>query len=458
MGATACSCLSAPTSRVAWIDDACEDAVALARLTGWAAVCVALPVDLPADPIALFCEATGRRRSLLWDDAGWLLAIGEAATIAADGPGRTAWIAREWATLTARTITRSPVPGGPTLPLATGAWTFEDTGLVSGAWGAHRDGARLVLPRLAWWRGPDGRGWEIRARRVAADEDYGAVAQDLMGPPPLVPTAAALPWPRLATDFTAQVEDAVALINDGAMRKVVLARAVDEPVVADDATILARLGAVAGSTVYAHDLDDGGLFIGATPELLFAAEGTRLMTMALAGTCPRGAGEAEDLARSADLLASTKQRKEHGVVVEHLAAALRPRASRFTVPPTPHQRNAGQLIHLETLLTVDLRRPDHLDVLAALHPTPAVCGLPTPTAAHYLARHEGLQRGLYAGLLGWFSATASRVVVPLRGGLLSADRRLARLFAGAGIVETSEPEAELQETEAKLRLMRGAIS
>ena len=458
MAVNSCSCLAAPTSRIAWVDDACEDAVALARLRGRAAVCVAIPTDLPASPIEHFLGAAGHDRTLLWDEAGWLLAVGTAAAIAADGPGRTAWLAREWATLGALTITRASAPGGPTLPLAVGAWSFEEAGIpLPSAWGPRLEGARLVLPRIAWWRGTDGRGWEVRARLVSGDEDPGVVAADLLSAPAAPVRTPPAPWPPLAQDFEVQVEDAVALINDGALRKVVLARAVDEPLTADDATLLTRLGTIPGATVYAHDLADGALFVGATPELLFEACGTRLRTMALAGTCPRGESEAEDLARSAELLASTKQRKEHGVVVEHLAAALRPRAARFAVPTTPHRRNAGNLLHLQTLLDVDLRRPDHLDVVAALHPTPAVCGLPTPTAAHYLARHEGLQRGLYAGLLGWFSAEAARVAVPLRGGILSADRRQARLFAGAGIVETSDPAAELAETDAKLGLMRGVI-
>ena len=145
-------------------------------------------------------------------------------------------------------------------------------------------------------------------------------------------------------------------------------------------------------------------------------------------------------------------------MVDHLAVQLRHRCAPFTVPNTPKHRLVNRLIHLETMLSARLLQPDYLDVLNAIHPTPAVCGLPTTTAAHYLSRHEHLHRGLYAGAIGWMTPEACRFVVPLRGGILHSDGIRVRLFAGAGIVETSEPDAELAETDLKLGPMRSAIS
>ena len=462
---SSCSCLNASTSRVSWIDDACADAVALAGLqpdrTAWVAVCA--PVPLPESPIELFTAAAGLGRSLLWQPASdtqqseWLLGLGAAADLAADGPGRTLWLTRESARVEARLVTRSPVPGAPALPAWLAAWSFEELPAKPGHWGTRLPAARLVLPRRLLWRQAD-RGWEILATQVAADEDPGTVAERLVGTLPHVPVNAPTPWPRLSIDYAEQVDDAISLIADGMMRKVVLARAVDEAVHADQVTMLTRLAAAPGATVYAHDLDDGALFLGATPEQLFAISGTQVTTMALAGSSRRGENEAEDLALVGELMASTKQRKEHNLVVEHLSVQLKHRCLPFAIPNTPHHRLAANLIHLETRIQAELLRPDYLDLLNAVHPTPAVCGLPTVTAAHYITRHEHLHRGLYAGVLGWMTADACRLIVPLRGGILHPDGVRARLFAGAGIVETSDPQTELQETELKLGPMRRVIS
>ena len=143
------------------------------------------------------------------------------------------------------------------------------------------------------------------------------------------------------------------------------------------------------------------------------------------------------------------------MVVEHLVSVLRPRCAPFAVPPAPHVRHLGSLLHLETLLAAELRQADYLELLAALHPTPAVCGLPTATATNYIARHEHLHRGLYAGALGWLTPERCRVIVPLRGAILRDAQ--ARLFAGAGIIETSQAADEVEEIELKFSIMRQAL-
>ena len=456
-----CSCLGAPTSRVAWIDEACADAVALAQRLpdglAWVAVCA--PVALPTSPLEVMTPARGLGRTLLWQpEAGtWQLGLGVAADLTADGPGRTVSLVRQRAHIASRMITRSSAPGAPALPAWLALWAFEELPSKPGHWGNALPAACLRLPHRLLWRTPE-RGWEILATHVSAHEDPGEVATRLVSSPLTRPNNLPAPWPRVATDYAEQVEDAISLLSDGVMRKVVLARAVDEVVHTDHDTILARLATDQAATVYAHDLDDGSVFVGATPEVLFSATGDALNTMALAGSTRRGANDAEDLALVGELMASTKQRKEHNLVVEHLAVQLRHRCAPFTVPNTPKHRLVNRLIHLETKLSARLLQPDYLDVLNAIHPTPAVCGLPTATAAHYLSRHEHLHRGLYAGAIGWMTPEACRFVVPLRGGILHSDGIRARLFAGAGIVETSEPDAELAETDLKLGPMRSAIS
>jgi salicylate biosynthesis isochorismate synthase len=436
---------------------AVRDALALAAVTrdGLAWAVVAQAETLPGDPTERFAAQAGRGRILLWRGGGWLLAVGAAAEARADGPGRHMAMAEAAASWQGRCVVRAP-PGLDDLPCLVHAVAFDDAP-AGGAW-SSLPGARLILPGRLWWRDEGGCGWRIDAVAVRAGDDAVALVERLERGPDPAPTAQPAAWDALPVDFIAQVEDAAALIRDGALRKVVLARAVDIEVAMDPVAALRRLGASgdAETTLYAADLVDGACFVGATPELLFSADGASVRTMALAGSCRRGGDAAEDRALGQALFDSTKERKEHQLVVEHLVTVLRPRCAPFALPRSPELRVLPRLIHLQTPLAVELLRADYAELLGALHPTPAVCGLPGPTALSWVARHERLRRGLYAGVLGWSTRRRCRFVVPLRGGVLRGPR--ARLFAGAGIVETSDPQAEFAETEMKLQAMRQALA
>ena len=442
---------------------ACRDAIALARLQrdGKAWAVVAVPAALEADPLARFAALPAAGRTLLWQDSEWLLAQGAAFTAVADGPGRAAHLSRDLAALEARCAV--VVEGDPThcpaLPAVLVASAFEERPPGPSHWGTHLDGARLWLPQRLDWRRADGSGWTIRAVAVTGSDEPAAAAERLVAATATAANEPSPPWPGLRNDYIDQVDDAVVLLRDGAMRKVVLARAVDEPLPTgfNENALLTRLHALGGGTLYAHDVA-GSLFCGSTPEVLFAARGAEVETMALAGSTPRGPDAVGDTRQVDTLMQCTKQRKEHGLVVEHLVAGLRPRCAPFTVPDAPHPRLLERIIHLETRLSARLTRPDYLELLGALQPTPAVCGLPVATAAHYLARHERLHRGLYAGTLGWLTPDACRFIVPLRGGLIDRARGRARLFAGAGLVETSVAGEEFAETELKLSVMRQALA
>lgn len=436
-----------------------EDALALARLQrdGRAWLVVAQPATLSADPTAAFAAAAGRGRLLLWQSGEWVLGIGSAHTVRADGPGRQMAIATAVAELRAKCVVVGEVADH--LPCLLHAQAFAERP-AGGAWG-DLPGSRVILPRRLLGRHADGRGWIITAVAVRAGDSAESVHAQLQAEPPLLPLVPPQPWPAVSDEsFISLVEDAAALIRDGAMRKVVLARAVDVAVHTERsvASLLTPLRTAGGAeaTVYAVDLPDGACFVGATPELLFAAEGMAVRVMALAGSTGRGSDAAATTARAEALLVSTKERKEHQLVVEHLTQVLRPRCQPFTIPAAPHPRVLPRIVHLETLIDVTLETPDHLELLAALHPTPAVCGLPTTTALNYLTRREHLPRGLYAGVLGWATSDRCRFAVALRGGIVRGNQ--ARLFAGAGIVETSDPAAELAETEAKLDLMRSILA
>ena len=450
---------------------ACADALALARLQrdGRAWAVVAWSTQLPDDPLSAFAHALGGGRTLLWHGSDWLIGTGEAVAEVCDGPGRGTHMAQELARLESRCVI-AIVPGGqgasaprpPALPCVLTAFSFEDHAPGPGHWGERLPGARLWLSRRLLWKQGDGSGWTVVALQVGADDAApDTLADRLLAEPGLraTPQSAPVPWRPLGDGYAAMVEDAVSLIHDGAMRKVVLARACDErvPPGTTPTQVLARLRRLGSdaSTVYAHDLDDGGLFVGTSPELLFAADGLMVSSMALAGTSRNDLSSPGDGLPGDELLSCTKERKEHGVVVEHLVSVLRPRCAPFAVPPAPHVRHLGSLLHLETLLAAELRQADYLELLAALHPTPAVCGLPTATATNYIARHEHLHRGLYAGALGWLTPERCRVIVPLRGAILRDAQ--ARLFAGAGIIETSQAADEVEEIELKFSIMRQAL-
>jgi salicylate biosynthesis isochorismate synthase len=443
---------------------ACSDALALARLQRdhQAYAVLAWPTPLPTDPAAVFTAADGRGRTLMWHGDGWLLGIGAAFEVSSDGPGRGTHLAQERARLDSRTVARihGDAAGAPGLPTCLTAFGFEERPPGASHWGPHLPGGRLWLPRRLLWRRDDGGAWTIAAVPVDADDQLEALVAGLLADPPLLPVAPTIPWPALVGDYQEEVDDAVALIRDGALRKVVLARGFDHqlPRGGTIGGIIGSLRALGDrATLYVHDLPGAGIFCGITPEMLFQADGRRVTTMALAGTTRRGRNPEEDASLVEELVAGTKERKEHGVVVEHLVAVLRERAAPFTVPSAPHPRLLERVIHLESVISADLARADYLELLDALHPTPAVCGLPTATATHYIARREKLHRGLYAGALGWIAPDAARVIVPLRGGILRPDLGLARLFAGAGIIETSVAAEELAETELKLSVMREAL-
>jgi len=209
---------------------------------------------------------------------------------------------------------------------------------------------------------------------------------------------------------------------------------------------------------FAWQHEDGSTFIGATPELLCRLEGERLETTALAGTAPRGRSPGEDQALATTLAATTKERHEHQLVVEAILETLRELGAKITASRTPRIRQLHDVQHLETPIGGTLpKERTLLEAVSALHPTPAVGGVPRDAALTWLAQHEGLDRGHYAAPIGWFEGSGKGAMyVALRSVFLHADRAWA--FAGAGIVADSKPESEWRETNHKLRAIRSALT
>ena len=261
--------------------------------------------------------------------------------------------------------------------------------------------------------------------------------------------------------YAAAVAEAVERIRRGDLRKVVLARTLRLELATrpDPAAVLRGLHrrdpechtfAVRGA--------DGRLLLGATPETLLRRRGRTVVCDPMAGSAPRSPDPAEDRAAAQRLLCSAKDHREHRLVVEAMTEALAPFCDHLEVEPRPRLTATASVWHLATSMRGRLVEgaPSALGLAAALQPTPAVCGTPTPAALEAIHELEPVPRGLYSGLVGWVDASGDgEWVVALRCATLSG--REARLYAGAGIVEGSVPELEVAETEAKFGALLSAL-
>src|SRR5262249_10862351 len=246
--------------------------------------------------------------------------------------------------------------------------------------------------------------------------------------------------------------NALDAIRSGALNKVVIARSVDlEGLQAfDGEQVFDSLRRIApGSIAFLIRGTDGTAFVGASPELLCRCDGSLLETEALAGSASQ--------ANAAGLLQSDKENREHRCVVDGISAALGPFSDAVSIEGTPTLLGVPYLVHLRTPIRARLKEGSRFsEVLAALHPTPAVGGNPKDRALSFLAEHENLDRGWYGGAVGWVGEHSMELVVGLRSALLRANR--ARLFVGAGIVEGSTEQGEWEETEAKGLTIREALA
>jgi isochorismate synthase len=263
--------------------------------------------------------------------------------------------------------------------------------------------------------------------------------------------------------YRANVEQALACIRATGLDKVVLSRSLSIDVRVDLAALLQRLAArnPIGYT-FAIDLADTPsprrTLIGASPELLLSRRGTRVLSHPLAGSVARSADPVEDQRRAAALLQSSKDQREHALVVDAVAGGLRPYCHALWVPPQPSLLSTPTMWHLGTEIRGELADPamSSLELALALHPTPAVCGHPTPDAYDFIGRVEGFERGYFAGLVGWCDAAGDgEWAVTLRCAEVGDEE--ATLYAGAGIVDGSQPDEELLETSGKLRTMLAAM-
>lgn len=284
---------------------------------------------------------------------------------------------------------------------------------------------------------------------------------------PPVRVAEALPAPADYRDRIRRACEQLAAA-DNPLDKVVLARALrlvaDAPL---DARVILRRLVAADPAAYGYLVDltaaggeyAGTALVGASPELLVARNGDRVECRPFAGSAPRAADPQTDAANGAALAASAKNRHEHRLVIETIRAALEPLCDDLSIAAEPRLSSTATVWHLCTPITGRLRDTSStaIDLALALHPTPAVGGVPTKAAIGLIGELEG-DRGFYAGAAGWCDARGDgRWVVSLRCAQLSADRRSALARAGGGIVAESDPDEEVAETTTKFGTILNAL-
>ena len=419
----------------------------------------------PRDLLELFA-ASGETERFYWErpESGEaILALGAVDRIEGSGPTRFGEAASRVREIRALLRKEGDAPSWAG-PLLVGGFAFDSVVPPSERWAGFPP-AELVLPERLLIR-REGEMWccyagvgtfssggdELSAAPHSSARE--ALADDL---PPAFHASADRPLGV----YRGLVEKALGAIGEGEFEKVVVARSCtvigSRPF--ETLRVLRSLRALHPScTIFA--LARGSVtFLGATPERLVRLEQGLVQADAVAGTAPRGRTPQQDQRLARELVESKKDQEEHSVVVRCVLEALAPHCGALLAPESPGLLQTDGIQHLHTPIQGRLRDPSNttvLDLVGDLHPTPAVGGAPRETALAWLRCHEGLDRGWYAGSLGWLSPEGEgEFAVALRSLLLRGSE--ATLFAGAGIVAGSDPDAELLETRLKLRTALAAL-
>jgi salicylate biosynthesis isochorismate synthase/menaquinone-specific isochorismate synthase len=448
-------------------------AVERARRSGeqtLASVSLGLPADV--DPTEVACAS--RRAGEPWfafeqPDRGRasLAGLGEAIGLQASGPERFEQVTRRWRELSAAAVGEGAI--------AMGGFSFAPDGGSSPHWQGYEP-ASLVVPEVTLARreyditdsgeraptvrmtltalaSPDDLPDELLARLLTRVEDLEQRRLPLLDPAPSgrFQVASAMP----PEHFESAVARAGELIGQGQMEKIVLAREVQvhAPGPYDPAAVLGVLREEFPSCFTFCVGRGDAAFVAASPELLVRREGHRVSTLALAGSTRRSADPAVDDHLGEQLLRDESYREEHAIVARRIERMLRAHAVWVAAAPEPELVRIANIQHLATPIRAQLASPmDALELVGMMHPTPAVGGEPLARAAPLIPAIEGLDRGWYAGPVGWTDATGDgEFCVALRCALLRGP--VARCYAGNGIVRDSRPAAELAETEIKLQAL-----
>ena len=397
-------------------------------------------------------------------EAAAVAGLGRVLAIEADGDDRFARVAGRWRAVARHALAdETDGPGGSGL-VALGGFSFAPAGGASPTWSGFAP-ASLIVPEVSLARRGDQSRLTVNVA-LAADDTVDAAAErvarrlgelrdaplPLLDPVPVGTYQVVSPMPP--AHYEQAVARAVARIAELEFEKVVLAREVEvhAPVAHDPAAVLGLLReAFPTSFTYVVGRADA-TFIGATPELLIRREGQRASTVALAGSTRRSADPAVDDHLAEQLLRSDKERDENAIVARRIVRTLSPFSVWVTAAREPVVVKVANIQHLAAPIRAQLASSiDAIELAGRLHPTPAV-GAEPASALSVIPALEGLDRGWYAGPVGWTDATGDgEFCVALRCALLRGT--VATCYAGCGIVADSDPAAELAETEIKLQAL-----
>ena len=414
------------------------DLVTSARDAGHEVMLIERPM-----PDAVSVAAIGKAYDLVAVPGG--VAVEDAAGTVVDfepGDNRLAAAARLW---------KRFAPAGA---IAVGGFAYRPDRDPAGAWSGF-PAVLFRVPELAVMR--------RRGRSAIFAATEGAEALMDLGEPPVRARSAQhleLTPVRNPLAWTAAVQSATVRLRAGEAEKVVLAREVlarGDGVVSAGMVVRGLRAAYPSCFTYLVAGADGTAFAGASPELLVRRSGDRAFAQPMAGSVARGANDAEDERLAHELSRSAKDADEHRLVSRFVIEALRPYASSV-VSRDPEVVRFTNIQHLATSVDAALREPaaDVLTLASSLHPTPAVGGWPREAADRLIDELEAMERGWYAGAVGWIDASGDgELAVALRCGLLWEDG--ARLYAGVGVMPDSDPARELEETELKFKALLTAL-
>jgi menaquinone-specific isochorismate synthase len=407
-----------------------------------------VPLDT-GDPLLAHLPADQRHDELLsWVRRGeGVVGWGAALTFEARGAQRFREAEAWWRGVVKHAVVRDEVERPGSGLVCFGSFPFADE---------SAEPARLVVPSTIVGR-RDGQTW---VTTVSLDPQLTIIGNPTTASDPEPPRDVAFADGAVSPgDYAHSVAEAVMRINAGELDKVVLARdlvaTASGPI--DPRWLLRRLAERYENTwVFAVS----GL-VGATPELLVRRDQGLITSRVLAGTIRRTGDDAKDLALAASLARSSKDLEEHEYAVRSVADALAPHCSSMNVPEAPFVLHLPNVMHLATdVAAVSADDASSLTLAASLHPSAAVGGTPTARAVEVIAQLEHMDRGRYAGPVGWMDADGDGAWgIALRSGAFEAgDASQIRLYAGCGIVAGSDPESEVAESIAKLIPMRDALA
>lgn len=371
------------------------------------------------------------------------VALGEAARFETDYPDAAdVW----WAEVASQIDHDSELPGAyGTSPLAVGSFSFDPD--------RSEERSVLIVPEVVIGK-RGGQCWMTTIGERSRSLDLPPAGEPLVAPVGLELHPGSMSE-RVWMDIVGEV---IALIRTGEVEKVVLARDLIASAAENiDARWLVDRLVDLYPTCWTY-LVDG--IVGATPELLIRRQGGLATSRVLAGTVSLDPSSTNALVKAAELTTSSKDVAEHEFAVESVAQALKPYCSAMNVPETPSVLPLPNVLHLATDITgVTEPGSSSLALAAALHPSAAVCGTPTFSAREVISELESMDRGRYAGPVGWVDSFGDgEWAIALRGGQIKqSSPNEIQLYAGCGLVTNSDPVAELAETKAKFLPMLQAL-